>query len=95
MAYDAIFGTPPLPQTQRARGAAPYHKPTPREEFFLSNGVLDKRLGPESRAVAANRAFFDALLAHVRRTRATGVVASAGQLDIVEYPGFEVLLRPT
>jgi hypothetical protein len=40
--------------------------------------------------MAANRAFFDAFLAHVRRARATGAVASAAQLDIVEFPGHEV-----
>ena len=69
--------------------------PTPREEFFLRGGVLDKRRALDGRAAAANRAFFDALRAHVRRSRATGVVASAGQLDIVEFPGFEVLLPPS
>ncbi len=65
--------------------------PTPREEFFLRGGILDKRRALDRRAAAANRAFFDAFLAHVRRTRATGVFASAGQLDIVEFPGHEVL----
>jgi hypothetical protein len=79
------------PHAQSAREASAYKTLTPREAFYLRGGVLDKRYALESRAAATNRAFFDALLAHVRLTRAAGVVASAGQLDIVEFPGFEVL----